>query len=176
MTYPVVKATAIFDSKSVLRYLGYTISTDRQYDDVTKSIVNQLIGKGFRLGNNYSGAIVPGGAFEASVTLRNYGFSTPVKPRRPEFVLATPAGEAVELPADFDCRALQPVAEDGAPLAHEIALATTLPADMPPGPWCLGLWLPDPDPRLRYRPEYAVRLATAMPTTVVGGRLLNVLN
>ena len=47
---------------------------------------------------------------------------------------------------------------------------------MPPGPWCLGLWLPDPDPRLRYRPEYAVRLATAMPTTVVGGRLLNVLN
>ena len=125
---------------------------------------------------DYSGAIVPGGAFEASVTLRNYGFSTPVKPRRPEFVLATPAGEAVELPADFDCRALQPVAEDGAPLAHEIALATTLPADMPPGPWCLGLWLPDPDPRLRYRPEYAVRLATAMPTTVVGGRLLNVLN
>ena len=67
MTYPVVKATAIFDSKSVLRYLGYTISTDRQYDDVTKSIVNQLIGKGFRLGNNYSGAIVRKGGTTIAV-------------------------------------------------------------------------------------------------------------
>lgn len=58
-TNPIIKATAIFDSKSVLRHLEYTISSDRQqYDDLTKSIVNQLIDKGFRLGNNYSGAII----------------------------------------------------------------------------------------------------------------------
>ncbi len=125
---------------------------------------------------DFTGAIAPGRVFEAHVTLRNYGFSTPIKPRRPEFVLATPAGEAIELPAEFDCRALQPVAEDGAPLEHEISVATTLPADMPQGPYCLGLWLPDASSRLRYRPDYAIRLATALPTTTVGGRLLNVLN
>ncbi len=126
---------------------------------------------------DFSCDIAPGGAFEASVTLRNYGFSTPIKPRRPEFVLAAKSGEAVELPVDFDCRQLQPCAEGGgALLDHEIRLEATLPAEMPEGPYCLGIWLPDPDPRLRYRPEYAIRLATAMPTAIVGGRLLNVLN
>ena len=128
---------------------------------------------------DFSGDIAPGGAFEASVTLRNYGFSTPVKPRRPEFVLASKSGEAVEIPVEFDCRQLQPCAEgatDGSVLDHEIRLATSLPASMPEGPYCLGIWFPDPSPSLRYRPEYAIRLATALPTTVVGGRLLNVLN
>ena len=125
---------------------------------------------------DFVGDIVPGGAFEASVTLRNYGFSTPVKPRQPEFVLATPSGEAVELKTGFDCRALQPTAEDGAATEHEISVKTTLPAEMPKGPYCLGIWFPDPDPRLRYRPEYAIRLATAMPCATVGGRLVNVLN
>ena len=125
---------------------------------------------------DFVGDIVPGGAFEASVTLRNYGFSTPVKPRRPEFVLATPSGEAVEIKTDFDCRALQPTAEDGSPAEHEISVRTTLPKEMPQGPYCLGIWFPDPDPRLRYRPEYAIRLATAMPCATIGGRLVNVLN
>ena len=125
---------------------------------------------------DFVGDIVPGGAFEASVTLRNYGFSTPIKPRQPEFVLATPSGEAVEIKTDFDCRALQPTAEDGSPAEHVITVKATLPAEMPQGPYCLGIWFPDPDPRLRYRPEYAIRLATAMPCATVGGRLINVLN
>ncbi len=124
----------------------------------------------------FTDAIKPGGAFEARITLRNYGFSTPIKPRRPEFVLVPASGEAVELPVDFDCRALQPAAEDGKPLEHEISLATTLPANLPQGPCRLGLWLPDADPKLRYRPEYAIRLASALPTDIVGGRLLHILN
>ena len=121
--------------------------------------------------------IAPGCPFEASVTLRNYGFSTPVNKRHVEFVLASRSGEVIELPTSFDCRCLQPTDETtGKTAEYEITLSTTLPAQMPDGPYCLGIWLPDASPSLRYRPEYAVRLATAMPSVTVGGRLIYVLN
>ena len=124
---------------------------------------------------SFSASIVPGGAFEASVTLRNYGFAVPVKPRTAFFVIVGADGSAVELPTGYDCHALQPRDDAGAAATHEIAFAGTLPASLPPGPHRIGLWLPDISESLRYRPEYAIRLATALPVEVVGGRLLNIL-
>ena len=133
---------------------------------------------GYRLGATeaaFSGEIVPDGDFEARVSIRNYGFAVPINPRTALFVIVGANGEAAELPTGFDCHALQPTDDAGKTATHDIAFSGKLPSQLPPGPHRIGLWLPDRSESLRYRPEYAIRLATALPVQIVGGRLLNIL-
>lgn len=119
-----------------------------------------------------------GGAFHAEVGLVNRGFATMINPREPFFVLLGADGRAVEIPTGANGQAFQPYDPADAsrtPLVHSVAVDAALPADLPAGRWTLALWLPDAAPSLRYRADYAVRLANEMEWCVAGGRGLNVL-
>ena len=83
---------------------------------------------------------------------RNEGYAELFNPR-PIVVVLEGGGRRVELPMHSDPRrwpSLQTslVVED-----------LRLPDDLADGVYRLSLWLPDPAPRLRNRPEYAIRLA-----------------
>lgn len=41
-----------------------------------------------------------------------------------------------------------------------MCLEAQIPADLPPGDYQLGLWLPDASERLRDDPRYAIRLSS----------------
>lgn len=115
--------------------------------------------------------------FTASVVLQNTGFATMINSRNPEFVLLGKE-QIVELPADTDCRKLQPAPVHGKRddvLRHTITYSAPLPEHISAGEYELAFWLPDAEASLRYRPDYAVRLATNVETRIVDGRLLHIL-
>jgi hypothetical protein len=71
-----------------------------------------------------------------------------------EFILQREAsGEVYSFPQEIDPRTWKP----GQKYAVEATLA--LPANMAPGAYRLGLYLPDVSPRLRADPHYAYRVA-----------------
>jgi hypothetical protein len=96
----------------------------------------------------------PGGALEAEVSLTNKGFATLYNRRGVEFILQREAsGEVYSFPQEIDPRTWKP----GQKYAVEATLA--LPANMAPGAYRMGLYLPDVSPRLRADPRYAYRVA-----------------
>lgn len=107
---------------------------------------------------------VPEGT-KLTLRLRNVGFAPPINLRHPEIVVVDAKGNCREYPQSFDCRRLS------VGPTHE--LTATIPA-LKPGER-VALWLPDLSPSLRYRADYAIRLANAMTVETVGGRLLHVL-
>ena len=98
------------------------------------------------------------------LTLHNYGFAPPVNPRFPVLVVVDGVGACREISVDFDCRKLMP--------GKDVSFSSTV---QPRFGDRLALWLPDAAPSLRYDSRYAIRLATRMPTEVIGGRLLHYL-
>ena len=100
------------------------------------------------------------------LTLHNYGFAPPVNPRW-LYLAVSDGARAEEWNMGFDCRKLMP--------GVDIEVETRIPAVKMKGAK-LALWLPDAAKSLRYRPEYAIRLATQMPVEMVGGRLLHILS
>lgn len=124
----------------------------------------------------YQRTAAPGEPYRIKAVINNFGFSAPVNERHPEFVLVGADGAAVELPTSFDCRAMQPSAYGARRtqvLSHLVRFNAPLPARLPAGNLRLALWFPDAAPSLRYRPEYAIRLASQIPVENVGGRLLH---
>ena len=94
-----------------------------------------------------------GGTVSLQVTVRNTGWAAPVNPRSPTLVLRHTARGAVHLrPLDADPRRWAPGAS--ATVNQTVSLA-----GVPAGDYRLLLSLPDPQPRLTTRPEYAIRLA-----------------
>lgn len=126
-------------------------------------------------GRRYVGkAVATEGSFEGrryvgKVTLRNVGFARPVNPRPIYLVLFNRKGVAYEYATGIDARELQPWQ------SVEVPLEGLLPADAPKGRYRAALWLPDDDPSIHYRPEYAIQLAEGTHRKEVAGRLLNVL-
>lgn len=95
-----------------------------------------------------------GGVFRMSFTIKNTGFASPYNPRKLEIVLRNRrTGEETRLRTDHDPRSWLPGPE------RTVALQERLPADLPTGAYDLFLSLPDPG--LRGRPEYSIRLANA---------------
>ena len=115
----------------------------------------------------YTESVPADGEIKANITLRNFGFSTPINRRKAEFALQTADGEVIELPTGFDCRNLQP--DEGCKTVSLICSAKGIAA----GNYTLCLWLPDEAESLRYRPDYAIRLASNAETAEIGGRLLH---
>lgn len=103
---------------------------------------------------------------EVSVILRNCGFAAPINPRRVYFVVVSKDGTAKEIATDFDCRKAEP--------GKDVVVTAAVPV-LRKGHERLALWLPDESESLRYRPEYAIRLAGGATVKEVGGRILNVL-
>ncbi len=122
-----------------------------------------------------------GKSFHAEITLKNYGFAAPVNDRPLELVLLAQDGTAIELPNAKllrGCVDLQPCTPGGdrtEVTAHKFAWDVTLPENLPPGKLQLAVWMPDAEPALRYRADYAVRLAADMPLIEQDGRLLHIL-
>ena len=102
---------------------------------------------------------------EVSVTLRNCGFAAPINPRRAYFAIVRENGKVEEIATDFDCRAAEP----GKDAVVRAAVPPLADGER------LALWLPDESESLRYRPEYAIRLAGGATVAEVGGRVLNIL-
>lgn len=113
--------------------------------------------------------IAPGSDFEVSCTLLNTGFATPFKERHAEFVILSADGKVTELGSGLDCRKLIPGKTERAEWKGK------LPDDIGAGPYSVALWLPDLCESLRRRPEYAIRLASAIDEKTVDGRRLNIL-
>ena len=115
----------------------------------------------------YTEAVRQGDPLEVCVSLQNYGFSTPINRRKAEFVLIAADSSVFELPSDFDCRSLQP--DEG---VKKVSLSIDT-AGLAQGEYTLALWLPDEAETLRYRSEYAIRLASEVETPMIGGRVLH---
>ncbi|MDD4059619.1 MAG: DUF4832 domain-containing protein [Kiritimatiellae bacterium] len=121
----------------------------------------------------FDNAVRPGGTLRIALELINRGFSAPVNPREIIFVLGHGSGAVFEIPTGADARALQPHRPGDLayrPLTHRIAVDAAIPADMPEGPWTLSLWMPDGRESLRFRPDYAIRLANDVEWADMGGR------
>ena len=106
--------------------------------------------------------IARGQAADVTIELVNRGFSAFDNPRAVVFVLIRDDHVVLENPLpSADPRAWQPtgIGPDAEPLTHRIHARITIPADVAPGWYQIGLWLPDAASRLRSDPRYAVRVA-----------------
>jgi hypothetical protein len=95
--------------------------------------------------------------------LINRGFATMHNPRPVRLVLINERDEAwaFDLPG-VDCRAWQPFAPGDPhfePLVHTIKATVPVPANLEPGRYRLGIWLPDRSRTIELNPAFAVRLA-----------------
>jgi len=98
----------------------------------------------------------PGGTFGLHFRVENQGFANPYNPRNLEVILRnTATGKRYGLLTHEDPRFWA----SGDTTA--VAVEGGLPSDMPPGAYEVFLSLPDPEPRLHDRWEYAIRLANA---------------
>ena len=105
------------------------------------------------LQGTYDSQVKPGDNFKFSLVLKNEGFSAPFNPRAAELILRHTDGSTHALKLPSDPRFWLPGN------THTITDKITVPKDFPPGQYELLLNLPDPEPKLRQRPEYSIRLA-----------------
>ena len=107
---------------------------------------------------SYPDSVAVGGGLTIRIDLRNEGWAAPFNPRPVELVLHNQTTSALHrLPLTADPRLW--LADDGG--SHTISQTLALPAEVTPGSYDLLLALPDADPALATRPEYAIRLANA---------------
>jgi len=97
--------------------------------------------------------IKPGGTLSLNIKLSNVGFAAMYNPR-PIYLVLLGGGNRYEAPfTGVDPRRWAPGQE------QTITVSLNLPANVPPGTYQLGLWLPDASSSLRNSPAYAVRFA-----------------
>ena len=95
-----------------------------------------------------------GGPITGSVTIANDGFAAPYNKRLVELILRDRfTGRTTAIPLAMDPRRWTSGKE------HRAVIAAELPAVIAPGSYDVLLNLPDAAAGLRYRPEYAIRLA-----------------
>src|SRR3989344_9094198 len=101
------------------------------------------------------GQVAPGGSINVHLELENKGFAAPFNPRPVILVLKGINNTyQKEFPiSSVDPRRLLP----GQALNFDANFV--VPSDVPAGNYIVYLWLPDPSPNLRSRPEYAIRMA-----------------
>jgi hypothetical protein len=103
--------------------------------------------------SSYPAAAIRGGVLKARIVLVNDGFAAPYNSRPVELVLRASSGPAIRMSIPQDPRRWLP----GAPISLNVAVK--LPRGAAPGIYRAYLLLPDPEPRLRSRADYAIRLA-----------------
>jgi hypothetical protein len=98
--------------------------------------------------------VKPGGEFKLDFNLLNRGFASPYNPRILEVILRdTVTRKTYRLVSNADPRFWLP--ED----TVRVGISGGIPPDMPVGTYEMMLHFADPVDTLRYRPEYAIRLA-----------------
>ncbi|GAA4988221.1 hypothetical protein HD597_007664 [Nonomuraea thailandensis] len=115
--------------------------------------ITRSLGYRFALqSGTYPSTASRGGGLPVAITLRNDGYAAPFNPRGLELVLRnTSTGALHRFPLGADPR------KWAAGATSTITQTVTLPASIPAGSYALLLDLPDP--LLRARPEYSIRLA-----------------
>ena len=103
---------------------------------------------------NYRETATPGKTIEVHLSLTNTGFAAPFNPRDVKLILASEDGaDEYETSLVNDPRTWLP----GKPI--NLSTQLLVPADAKPGKYSLFFALPDPEPTLADRPEYAIQLA-----------------
>ncbi len=103
---------------------------------------------------NYSDAAAPGGTVEVQLNITNTGFAAPYNPRAVELILVSNEdGTEYTTTLTDDPRTWLP----DTPITINDSL--NLPIGAKHGSYSLFLALPDPEPALSDRPEYAIQLA-----------------
>ena len=98
-------------------------------------------------------SLKPGGGLSLNIRLNNDGFAAMFNPR-PLFVVLQGPGGRYEIPvSNIDPRRWAPGQES------TFTINVNLPANITPGTYKLGLWLPDAYTSLRGKPAYSVRFA-----------------
>jgi len=105
------------------------------------------------LRSTYPAAVLRGTVLRARITMTNDGFAAPYNRRVLELVLRGKGGETLRLRLPQDPRRWLP----GAPIVLDFAV--NIPRAVRSGVYQAYLALPDPEPRLRSRADYAIRLA-----------------
>lgn len=96
----------------------------------------------------------PGGTLPITLTLTNTGFAAPFNPRNVQLILKNADGaHETAIPLQTDPRAWLP----DEPIVIQENLQ--LPDGLSPGNYNVSLALPDPEPGLSGRPEFAIQLA-----------------
>ena len=127
---------------------------DRWKREGCYSEISKQLGYRLRLVSSaYSPEVRRGTRLRGTVVLVNEGFAAPYNPRGLELVLRSVGHPPVRLQIPADPRRWLP----GAPIT--LALDFKLPATVGGGVYDAFLAMPDPAPRLRSRPDYAIRLA-----------------
>ena len=97
--------------------------------------------------------VQPGGTLSLNIRLSNDGFAAMYNPR-PLYVVLLGSGNRYDFRVtNVDPRRWAPGQE------HTVDISIPLSANIPPGTYQLGLWLPDASNSLRNSPAYAVRFA-----------------
>ncbi|MBI2093543.1 MAG: DUF4832 domain-containing protein, partial [Candidatus Omnitrophica bacterium] len=108
-------------------------------------------------------SVQPGGSLDVDVVLNNVGYAAMYNPR-PIFVVLKNATNRYDLAIlGIDPRHWEPGADQTLPIR------VTVPTNVVPGTYTLGLWLPDAAASLRNIPAYAVRFANANVWDAVTG-------
>lgn len=153
-----------------LRFSTLNIGYEEQVLDGWRSggcltAIADRLGYRFRLTEaTVSTTAAPGGPLAIRFSVVNDGFAAPYNPRGLEIILRSSSGALFRLPLatapdrdhnrNHDPRFWLPDAGE-----ITISVQAGLPATMPPGEYAVLLNLPDPQPALYSRPEYAIRLA-----------------
>ena len=119
--------------------------------------ISRRLGYRFRLVDaDVPNRVAIGGSLTARFRIANDGWSAPYNPRAVELVLRNVAnGHEHRMPVDADPRRWT----SGTSTA--VSVSAAVPAAVEAGTYRLLLALPDPEPALRARPEYSIRLANA---------------
>jgi hypothetical protein len=113
----------------------------------------------------FPGALKAGEPVSVRIEIVNRGFAAPCNPRPVVLALIGADERVAPLPSEgegIDPRRWQPHTPgdpEFRPIVHGAELRARVPADLAPGRYSLGLWLPDAAPELRLDARYTVRLA-----------------
>ncbi|HUS65041.1 MAG TPA: DUF4832 domain-containing protein [Kofleriaceae bacterium] len=154
---PVPRANCWFASEEMRRMHWTYLNEDFHPDVIARfraegCFLDFEIRLGYRFVLQRAAYRVDGDHLRLVARLRNEGYAALFNPRT-IFVVLEGGGRRVQLPMRSDPRRWPSLEES------LVAEDLPLPDDLPDGVYRLSLWLPDPDPRLRDRPEYAIRLA-----------------
>lgn len=100
---------------------------------------------------SWTEAAAAGESIDLGFIVRNDGYARLINSRPAYLALTGPEQVVIELPVD--------AREWAAGVDSELCVQVTLPAELQPGSYQLGLWLPDASASLGDRSEYAVAFA-----------------
>jgi hypothetical protein len=153
------------NARSVLAEQGWTVLNGGYYDGVLDlwrsggcyDEIARRLGYRFALAKaEVPDRVTAGTQLGLRVEVRNDGFTAPYNARPVEVVLRhQTTGALTTIPTDADPRFW------GAGQTSTVTVNASIPNNAPAGPHDVLLRLPDPSPRLRDRPEFAVGFANA---------------